>query len=436
MDRRSNEIAYPHVGNPASTDEDGQSAAAQRSAMIDATRRVVPDREGVLAVTIQPEESAAPKSADLLRSGSSTVVLNGLGLAVTLLTGVLIARLLHANGRGELTAVLIAPQLLGWVFAMGCSQATAYHQARHPGDAASLFGTWLVLLVPLSLIALAVGEVVLPWMLAAQSPHVLMLARLFMLTVIANMFGEAIFGMLLGDHEFLFYNSIRLAQPIVTVVAYLALWRLGEFNLTSVLLTIGIVILLVNLAGAVRAVRRFGVGAPSAPLARTSLWYGVRSHGTRISDIVTLRLDLAMLPAFVLPAGLGLYAIATTVSGVITTIAEALAALVLPVAARRAGRGPDAVVAMVQATFLVALTLAVLIAGIAQPGVRLVYGDDFVGAVPMIWLLLPGTVLYAVAAIFRQALNALNRPFTAAMVFAVGSLVTIPSLLFLCHVSA
>ena len=45
------------------------------------------------------------------------------------------------------------PYAIACLIRGGCKEAIAYHQARHPEDAGRLLSTWLLLLVPLAIIA-------------------------------------------------------------------------------------------------------------------------------------------------------------------------------------------------------------------------------------------------------------------------------------------
>jgi O-antigen/teichoic acid export membrane protein len=381
-----------------------------------------------LGVMNAPAAGPAPP-ARLFKHASQTMALNSLTLAVTLVSGVLIARVLGTVGRGELTAVLMAPQLLAWLFAMGCLQAIAYHHARFPRDGPRLLTTWLLILVPLSLLGVATGELVLPHMLAAQSSHTLHLAQLFIWTVIPNIFGELFFGIVLGEEDFLFFNLMRLAQPVGVTIAYAGLWRSGSFTLESALATVAVSCVAVNAIGAARVLARHRLAAPSWALARRTLWYGIKAHGTKISDLVTLRLDLAFIPAFLAASSVGLYAVAVAVAGVVGSVAESLSFLVLPIAARRGERGTGVVIQLLKATVLIGAVLAAALACFSTVAIAWIFGPSFADSAPIVWFLLPGVVLYAGAAILRQALYAANRPFTAAMTFAVGPLITVPGLI-------
>lgn len=57
-----------------------------------------------------------------------------------------------------------------------------------------------MIILPVGLAAIAVGELLLPLLLASQRPELLEVARLFMLTIVVVMLYDLLFGMLLGDH--------------------------------------------------------------------------------------------------------------------------------------------------------------------------------------------------------------------------------------------
>src|SRR4051794_30411209 len=167
-------------------------------------------------------------SHKLVRDGLASYGFTASILVVNLLTGVLMARTLGASGRGELTAITTLVQVLMFLFSVGCSRALAYHQARQPEDAAGLIGTWLVLILPLSVVAIAVGELVLPAAFAGQAESTIELARIYLLTLIPTLLAEPLFGVMLGEQDFIYWNVLRFAQPVLTALAYVVLWQLGE----------------------------------------------------------------------------------------------------------------------------------------------------------------------------------------------------------------
>jgi O-antigen/teichoic acid export membrane protein len=307
-------------------------------------------------------------------------------------------------------------------------QATSYHQARRPEEGGKLLATWLVLMVPAGLIAVAIGEALVPELLAAQGDSVRNLAHLFILTAALVPIADLFMGMLLGDHDFLFCNAIRLVQPATVAVIFLVLWATGVLSVESALWTtfgIGLATLLVT---AWRVLRRHPLRRPSWLLARSTIWYGLRAHRTNLTSMANARLDLLLIPAFLAASSVGLYSVATSVSWIVVMVAGALAPLVLPAAARFAAQGSKTVIDALHATVGVASVLAVAIALLAGVGVRLVYGADFEGSVLPLRLLLPGCVLLAAAGVLSSGLNALGRPLTAALTNVGGMIVTVVGL--------
>lgn len=357
------------------------------------------------------------------------MVTNALTLVTNLVSGMVIARTLGPTGRGELTAILGVTQLLSWACSFGCGQAVGYHQARHPEHGARLLGTWLFLLLPMAAVAIACGECVLPWILAAQSDEALGLARVFLFSLFAAMASDLIYGILVGDHDFLFFSVMRPVLPAMTTVMHLALWRASWLTVGTALTASAVSVTICVSIAMVRAVRRFGVAAPDFGLARSTLWYGLRAHGANLGGMMQARLDMLIMPAFLGAGSMGLYAIATSVSWMVVTLSGTLAVLVLPAAARRGRDGTEAVIGSLRATLAIATALAIVLELVADVGVRLVYGPAFAGGILPLRLLLPGTVLLVATSVLCSGLLAATRPLSAAAAQVPGIVTTLCGLL-------
>jgi O-antigen/teichoic acid export membrane protein len=185
-------------------------------------------------------------------------------------------------------------------------------------------------------------------------------------------------------------------------------------------LVFGVVLTMLTLRGR--------IGRPDWRAGMRSLWYGIRAHGTNVGGMMNSRLDLMIIPAFLGASSVGLYSVATNVSWVVVSISAAIAAIVLPAAARHAEEGVAVVVRSLQATFLVAAVLALLIGLVGGFALRLLYGAEFEEGLAPLRLLLPGSVCYACAAVLWSGLYALERPLTAAASQALGLVITVAGL--------
>lgn len=365
----------------------------------------------------------------LVRDVALSYVFTVGGLVANLLTGIIIARTLGADGRGELAAILAFTQVATWIFAMGCNQAASFHLAHHPEDGAVLIGSWLLLLAPFAVLGLVASIAVLPVALSAQRDAVVLVGQVFATTMIVALVVELLQGVVLGDHRFVLWNVLRVAQPAGVAAIYVVLLALDALTVTSALIANGAMLMLILTGSGAWALRRYGRPRVDRRLARTTFWYGFRVHGSGVAGTVNARLDLAIIPAFLGAASVGLYSVATNLAAIVGTLAGSVVVLVLPAAARRAERGAATVVAAMYLAFAIGLLGALAIGALAGPVLRLLYGSEFAAAAGPLRVLLVGYVLLQPGLVLCQGLNAADHPFTGTIPHLAGAVVTVTGLL-------
>jgi O-antigen/teichoic acid export membrane protein len=363
----------------------------------------------------------------LVRAGIETYLLSALSLVANLVSGIVSARALGPDGRGVTVALVTVTQLAGFLFAMGVATSLSYYIARRPQDGPSLLTTWVIMLLPLAAVGIGVAQLLLPTIFAGEEEAVT-IGRWFMLNIAVVMALEFNYGLLLGAQDFLVYNVLRFAQPLLMAASFATLWALDALTVESAVIASTAGAALVAAVGLTRAVAKIGVGRPARGLGLTSLWYGIRGQGSTLASNLTARLDVAMLPAFVTASSVGLYSVATNVSLIVYQLANTFAGLVVPAAARDAQRGPLKVLGALWGSLAVAGVLALGLALLARPLLGLVYGDDFRDAAEPLLLILPGAVLFAGSSIVTAGLYAAGRPFTATVTQVLGAVVTVVGL--------
>ena len=102
----------------------------------------------------------------LVRAGIVTYVFSALTLVANLVSGVVSARALGPGGRGVTVALTTVSQLAGFLFAMGVAQSLSYFIARRPEDGPRLLTTWVLMLIPLTAVAIGISELLLPTIFA------------------------------------------------------------------------------------------------------------------------------------------------------------------------------------------------------------------------------------------------------------------------------
>ncbi len=372
---------------------------------------------------------AAAKGGSFARHGVTTVLVTAATMALGLLTGILVARTIGPEGRGALTAVLTTIQMLGWLFGMGCGKAVTYALSRDHSAGGRLLSTWTLILLPLAALAIGTGYLLLPLLLAAQPVETLELAQLYLPMIAMALLAELMLGLILGDQDFRSFNALNFIQPAGVATLYAVLWAAGHFTVEAAVIVQAAMSTLVLVVATVLLVRRHGIGRPDPALGRQTLWYALRTHGDVVGGVITQRLDLLIIPAFLPAAQVGLYALATSLSWLIVGLSSALATVVMPAATRRGRSGRALVLNSLQVTFAIGGLLGGGLFVFADIAIGLVYGPSFADSALPLRLLLPGAVLYAAASILLNGLYAENRPFTATMANLLGMLVTLGGLL-------
>ncbi len=293
-------------------------------------------------------------------------------------------------------ALTTLSQLAGFLFAMGAAQSLSYFIARQPEDGPSLLTTWMLMLIPLAALAIGVSELLLPVIFGPDDGEAIEIGRWFLFTTVLIVGVELNYGLLLGTHDFLVYNALRLAQPALMAASFVVLWPLGELTVTH------------RPDRARGGHRRWcwpwgcgdrcgGSGSVrwTSASACSTLWFGLRGQGATVANHVTARLDVAMLPAFVAAGERG------ALLGGHERLPDRLHAVQHVRGARgarrrrRCRRGTEKVIGSFWAAMAVAVTVALGLLVFARPLLGFVYGDSFRGAATSLRLLLPGAVLFA-----------------------------------------
>jgi O-antigen/teichoic acid export membrane protein len=364
----------------------------------------------------------------LMKAGLVTMALSAATLVINLGTGVLLARELDPNGRGEVTATLVVVQFLGWLASIGARSGIAFRIARDPQSTARVLGTWMAILPLMALLSAAIAEALLATLFAAQTDASLHTARLFVL--VSGLIGwtEIMNGILLGHERYSIWNVVRFLQPLVLLVAYVVMWMTGTFTVGLALVFNGISIATVPGVSLIFAVVTWGIGRPSLAIARSTVFFGLRSHLGTLSSLLNTRLDLLIMPAILSASSIGLYAVSTNVASVVFTITGTLNYLTLPAAVRRGDRGPQTILLSAFGALLIGATLALALLIVGPFAIPAVYGSDFSGAVTPLLLLLPGAVLFAPATILIAGMDSLNRPGLGSLPPIAAAVITVAGL--------
>jgi O-antigen/teichoic acid export membrane protein len=329
---------------------------------------------------------------------------------LALVSSILLARTLQPAGKGVYATVVTFADLSLVLGSLGISTAAVYYLAQSSEDVeqtrATVLGLCLVvgLAVSLGLVAVAAVSLVRgggqgSWALAVVAPvGVISLGRAGL---------ESFFR---AQHRIRTINAAAVVSSLAFVLL-IALAVLGPGLSATSAVALRVVSILAATVVLVVAARSTGVAVPRprlhVPTARLLLAYGLPYAAYSIVQSFSNRFDYILLRVFGDASTVGIYSVAVGQAELLWILPTAVGFVLFPrVAAlvrddsERAARETAAVLRWnVLLTSAGALVLAVL----ATPLTRIVYGDAFVPAVTPLRILLVGIV----ASSFLQVLSSL-----------------------------
>ncbi|MCI0589566.1 MAG: polysaccharide biosynthesis C-terminal domain-containing protein [Planctomycetes bacterium] len=357
------------------------------------------------------------------------------GLALGLLTAIVLARGLGVEGRGAFALCVLYAELTATLSSLGIHEAVAFHTARGTFPPEASLGSGTALALGTSLVGALLAAALIASGVLTLPPEGAALALAALLAVPALRLHHVLGAFLRGRGEFREFNLLQVSRPIATLgLALLFVGALG-LGVAGALLGFVLAALLPAVLGLLQT--RRGLAAPTfrRDAAAAMLRFGSRAWPGTLAVVASRRLDFLLLSWFAASADLGRYAVATQVAEVLLYFPAAAAMVLLPLVAR----GPRGLT--VEARSWLARSGAIhlglcgvaALAGIllARPVLASVFGHGFEGAAaPLLWLL-PGVACAGLSLLLGAALSGAGKPGSNAIAAAIGALVAVPIYLLL-----
>lgn len=354
-------------------------------------------------------------------------------LGINLLTGIITARYLGAEGRGQQEAMGLWPLFLAQAFTLGLPSALVYYLKKTPAQAPKIFSAALLGSLLAGGLAVIVGVVFIPLWLNQHDPEVVGSARVLMLFAPALLLDDVYQSALRARGDFALYNLIRFLRPSATLLGLVTLALFGL--LTPLRACLCYLVPGLPLAGWLLGYfwRSFGLTWTNLSETFKSLFsYGLRSYGIDLLSTLSFQLDKALVVGLVSASGMGLYTVSLSLANMLSVFQGAAVTVLFPHAS---GRSEEEVVAMAGRAARISLAVTVTAAvGLSLVGpwvLELLYGSEFRGAANLMRILIVVTIFEGTASVLAQAFMATNRPGLIATFQGIGLSLNLPLLLLL-----
>ena len=352
---------------------------------------------------------------------------NVLGTVASGLGGIIVARALGPEMRGEYAAVTAWFGVALMIGGMGQPAALCFHVAHDPGQARGYVATSRAMML-ITGTATLVGGLLLAPLLAHGNAELTFAYRIAFATSILAFVGAS-YTFSLQATNLRWWNTVRASQPVMSLTCMVVLWRLRVLTLTAALFVLALT-MAIQLGFAYYRCRSAGLapGRADARLVRPLVTYGMAQIAALAPATVNAQLDQLVLSQAVPAATLGRYAVAVSCTMLPIPLVSAIGNVAFPQLAAR--QRVDGLADRMQ--WLGILGGGCIAAGMLVPLclaapwlIPLVFGPSYIGVVPLLWILTPAGVFLACNQVAGDVLRGRKHPFVVARAEGLAAVFTV-----------
>jgi stage V sporulation protein B len=352
-----------------------------------------------------------------------------ISVAAGFLTSVVGARLLGTDGVGAAGIAVALATVAAVVANGGINISTIYLLGQRPTQRRQILGALVPIAIGGALLAaaiLAVSGATIGPAIGLDERGDLFAAAAGLAAVIVAF--EFIGAVVLGLGQTRTYVAAELLRGVgtlaATAVLLVGIWRTDVGFVVAATIAIAVAASL----NAYRIVRSIGWVAPriDSAVAGEALGIGLRGQIGNILQLMNLRLDQLIVPAFLSLSSAGVYLIAVRVSEALAQIGSAAGSLIFPEVARQTtGFETSLTERAVRATSVLIAGAGLAIGLLAEPFLAIAFGQEFADGSLALRILLVAMLPLSVARILAGDLKGRGRPGTVSLAMGLAAAVTV-----------
>jgi len=353
----------------------------------------------------------------------------------SIISGIIIARHLGAEGKGILAALFVIPTFISSFGHLGLPISNIYFMGKKR-DRETLLANSVYFILFASCSYIIISLFALPllqksYFSGIQSPYLIYLTLGMILLLLTKQFYV---DFLRGLEKYTEFNHTNLLQhalrlSLIAVFAYL-------FNLTVGFAIIAMFISLVasNLYSytVIRKEIPLRNQKVSAAQFRENLSFGLKEYLGNLFATLNVKIDLLILAAFMDKASIGIYSVAIALSTLFQFIPSSINVVLLPKISKSTGKNIQTILQRSIISDGVLLTLAWLsFTMVGKWLIQSVYGMEFSRAYYLSVIMLCGTILLSFTQILNKYFSGIGKPEIKSRIRAMNIPIKAISLYFL-----
>lgn len=363
-------------------------------------------------------------------------VLTGLsGQAALIVSGVLVARMLGVEDRGELALLTVIPTMIALFGGLGLPLATTFEIARRPSIARPLLRRLAGFIVVQASLLTLVHAAIIVLLVGGRDDDVQRAAAFTIVVVPGSLVMQHGLAVLQGQQRYTAFNALRLAPVVLYAALALALFVVDAGTLAvlaagiaATWVVVGVVTFAVAMMGAEPA-----PSAPSLPSTARLVKFGARGVLGSASPSDGAGVDQAVVGLFLSTRALGLYVVAAAFMNLSRLVTQSIGLVAYPnVAGRTDAR--DATRAMWRFTAIgvaAALVITVLLELTVGRLITFFFGQSFAAADDVARVLLVAALLAGARRVLSDAARGADHPLAGTMAEIAAWAVLVPAMIVL-----
>jgi O-antigen/teichoic acid export membrane protein len=385
--------------------------------------------EGDAAVAQDPPAASPVAGRSFGTRVAGLTVVRFISVAAGFLTSVIGARLLGTDGVGAAGIAVVLATVAGVVCNGGTNISTIYLLGQRPAHRRLIIGALIPIAVSGALLAAALvglsGATVAPFIGLAQRADLFLVAAALAAVIVTYEFLGAV---VLGLGQTRAYVATELLRGVgslvVTALLLFTVWRSDVGFVAAAFMAIAIA----ATANAYRIVRSVGAVTPriDRAIASEALGIGMRGQIGNVLQLVSLRLDQLIVPAFLSLSSAGVYLIAVRATEALAQVGSAAGSLIFPEVARQ-GDAMDTSLTerAVRATSVIIAMAGLALGLLAEPFLSIAFGPEFASGALTLRILLVAMLPLSMARVLAGDLKGRGRPGTVSIAMGLAAIVTV-----------
>jgi O-antigen/teichoic acid export membrane protein len=372
----------------------------------------------------------------MLRGALSAGVTSGASLsivALTLISGIVLARSLGPEARGDLALAMQWPLLIVALSSMGIPEAVTYGSAQRGRRAGEVLGGALVVGSAQVVLAVLAGWWLVPLALTAASEQARVGALGYLAIVPLYLPVSYLTCALQGVGDTWAFNASRLAVNLAYVCLLLALAIAGRLTVAG---SLSASVLATGLAGLFSLWLVFRSLESRIQVSRAAIGglvrYGARVHVGTLAWQAATRADILLLGNYAPSEQVGFYVAGLAIAGVVGVIPNSLALLLVPIFARAERAESQRALALLIGAGVPLLAIAAGgYAAFVPTATTVALGESFRPAATVGRVLVAAAACKAFSQMLSSVARGLGKPLQSSAVDVAGLVVLLPLLLWL-----